>query len=296
MAKKKVTEVVRDLRNLALASILTDFPNARFDARTAGERDQGNFAELCRSIRERGQDTPGVVRPHPDKAGMFQLICGARRFAACTDTKQATFFAEVRDINDIDARSANLVENLQRQNLSAAEKSMAFYTLNKVEKLSAATISKMVGMAESYIGNLIGLRKYLSPHLWEVFARGGAGCPPQADLLKWMTAQKYSEGAPDSANAAEYQAKMLAAWNGTGPDANGNARPPRDPNAPKKPGEKKIAAECKRAEADEKASGKDKVAASYAQGVKDALTWVLQGGDAPFGEPATATESAIATA
>lgn len=285
---KRVTEDKRDVRMIPLTHVHADFTNVRTDVKESHNPDGGTFADLKASIKRDGQRTPGVVRPHPTLGtGQFQVVCGHRRYQACAEGKVANYFAEVVDVNDADARTMQLQENIQRQDLTPAEVAMACANLHKSDKLSAKTIAEKVGKSESYVDNLIRLRRNLCPKLWERFAKGGGGCPVQAELIKWSTANPFkTESADAGAASAEFQEKMLAAWEAvkSGGKAPKGSTGARDSSAPKKPGEKKIEAELTRAEAAKVT--KDKVDASYAQGVADALGWVLRGGEAPYGEPA----------
>lgn len=72
--------------------------------------------ELTESIREHGQSSPGILRPHPDKPGRFQLIAGWRRWNACK-TMGWPLQAMVRELDDVQALEQLYLENAQRENL-----------------------------------------------------------------------------------------------------------------------------------------------------------------------------------
>lgn len=74
------------------------------------------MAELTESIREHGQSSPGILRPHPDKPGRYQLIAGWRRSMACAGLKRP-LQAVVRDLDDVQALEQLYLENAQRENL-----------------------------------------------------------------------------------------------------------------------------------------------------------------------------------
>ena len=46
------------------------------------EEDPKEFAELLEAIRDRGQDTPILVRPHPQIQGRYMVVFGHRRLEA----------------------------------------------------------------------------------------------------------------------------------------------------------------------------------------------------------------------
>lgn len=72
--------------------------------------------ELTESIREHGQSSPGILRPHPEMPGRFQLIAGWRRWNACK-TLGWPLQAMVRELDDVQALEQLYLENAQRENL-----------------------------------------------------------------------------------------------------------------------------------------------------------------------------------
>lgn len=72
--------------------------------------------ELTESIREHGQSSPGILRPHPEMPGRYQLIAGWRRWNACK-TLGWPLQAMVRELDDVQALEQLYLENAQRENL-----------------------------------------------------------------------------------------------------------------------------------------------------------------------------------
>jgi len=81
------------------------------------------YAELVEAIRERGQDTPILVRPHPDAEGRYQIVFGHRRARAAKDLGRKVR-AVVKIISDVEHVVAQGQENSARENLSFIERSM----------------------------------------------------------------------------------------------------------------------------------------------------------------------------
>src|ERR1035441_7098690 len=75
------------------------------------------FDELVASIREKGVLTPILVRPSTMKKGDFEVVAGNRRFRAAYQLKLETIPAQVQAMTDSEAREAQIVENLQRQDV-----------------------------------------------------------------------------------------------------------------------------------------------------------------------------------
>jgi ParB family chromosome partitioning protein len=87
--------------------------------------DPEKMAEMEASVRANGVIQPILVRPSDD--GDFILIAGERRYraaiAACGENYEIP--AMVHDVDEATAKSMALIENVQRQDMSAAEEAVA---------------------------------------------------------------------------------------------------------------------------------------------------------------------------
>ncbi|RUW02844.1 plasmid partitioning protein RepB, partial [Mesorhizobium sp. M1A.F.Ca.IN.022.05.2.1] len=81
------------------------------------------FDELVASIAENGQQVPILVRPHPEKAGRFQIAYGRRRLRAAAQLGRPVQ-AIVRNLTDNELVVAQGRENLDRNDLSFIEKAL----------------------------------------------------------------------------------------------------------------------------------------------------------------------------
>lgn len=86
--------------------------------------DDAKVAEIAVSLTENGQLQPILVRPDPDVGAGYRLIAGHHRFAAARSLGWETIEAKVVEMDDIDARLAEIDENLARGELSPAERGM----------------------------------------------------------------------------------------------------------------------------------------------------------------------------
>src|SRR5215210_5709000 len=75
--------------------------------------------ELAASIREYGILEPIIVRPVNSH---FEVVVGERRYRAAQQAGLDVVPAIVRDYSDDEVMEINLVENVQREDLSAVEK------------------------------------------------------------------------------------------------------------------------------------------------------------------------------
>ncbi|EJC83966.1 plasmid partitioning protein RepB [Rhizobium leguminosarum bv. trifolii WSM2297] len=81
------------------------------------------FRELVEAIRLRGQDSPILVRPHPDKDGRYQIAFGHRRARAAKELGRPVR-AIVKKLDDRDHVIAQGQENSARADLSFIERTM----------------------------------------------------------------------------------------------------------------------------------------------------------------------------
>src|SRR2546421_11245199 len=85
------------------------------DTNPRGSRFEGaTFDELVASIKEKGVLVPVLARPRKKGAQEFEIIAGNRRFRAAQIAGLAEIPANVQELTDIEAREAQIVENLQR--------------------------------------------------------------------------------------------------------------------------------------------------------------------------------------
>ncbi|NTS33075.1 plasmid partitioning protein RepB [Phyllobacterium sp. BT25] len=90
-----------------------------------------SFEELVESIRSNGQQVPILVRPHPNKQGVYQTAYGHRRLRAAARIAKPVQ-AIIRDLTDVQLVLAQGKENTERRDLSFIER--AFFASNLVER------------------------------------------------------------------------------------------------------------------------------------------------------------------
>jgi ParB family transcriptional regulator, chromosome partitioning protein len=87
------------------------------------ENDDEALNDLVQAIKERGQDSPILVRSHPSQLGRYQIIFGHRRVKAAVQLK-IPVRAVVKDLHDRDHIIAQGQENSARANLSFIERAV----------------------------------------------------------------------------------------------------------------------------------------------------------------------------
>lgn len=116
--------------------------------------DDERIEELCQTIKTHGVIQPIVVRVRNNK---FELIAGERRWRAVKKLGMDTIPAIVREINDSQAASIALIENLQREGLTAIEEAVAYEQLMHIHELTQESLAQRLGKSQSTIANKIRL-------------------------------------------------------------------------------------------------------------------------------------------
>lgn len=123
--------------------------------------DQAALDELADSIKATGVHTPVLVRPLPahrleDTAHLqprptHELIAGERRYRASVLAKADTIPAMIRELTDDQALEVQIIENLQRQDLSALEEAEGYQSLIDHSGVSAEDVARKIGKSRSYV-------------------------------------------------------------------------------------------------------------------------------------------------
>jgi ParB family chromosome partitioning protein len=130
--------------------------------------DPGRLAELAASIRESGVVQPILVRRRGER---YQIIAGERRWRAAEAAGLAAVPVTVRDVPDAQLLELALVENVQREELTALEEAQAFLRLQEEFHLTQEQIARRVGRERSTIANTLRLLR-LPRELRDMLAAG----------------------------------------------------------------------------------------------------------------------------
>ncbi|GAA4867433.1 nucleoid occlusion protein [Paenibacillus vulneris] len=122
--------------------------------------DDERIDELCQTIKTHGIIQPIVVRVRDN---LYELIAGERRWRAVKKLGMETVPAIIRDFNDSQAASIALIENLQREGLTAIEEAMAYQQLIDLHSLTQESLAQRLGKSQSTIANKIRLLNLSEP-------------------------------------------------------------------------------------------------------------------------------------
>lgn len=117
----------------------------------------GQLDQLVLSIREKGVLQPILVRRQADNPGRYEIIAGERRWRAAQTAGLHLVPVVVREFSDREALEVALIENIQRQDLSAIEEAQGYRRLGQEFDYTQEQLAKSVGKSRSHIANLLRL-------------------------------------------------------------------------------------------------------------------------------------------
>lgn len=101
--------------------------------------------ELAADIKARGVLQDVLLRPHPKKAGRYELVFGARRFRATKLAGLKTIPAKVRALTDAEVLEIQIVENSKRADIHPLEEADGYEQLHSKHGFSVEDIAAKVG-------------------------------------------------------------------------------------------------------------------------------------------------------
>ena len=166
--------------NLVVNLAIADIDKNPFQTRYVEDDDK--LEELSDSIKANGVVQPIMVRPGDDE-GRYILVLGERRLHASKKAGKTHIPALVRRVSLQQAAEMTIIENLQREDLSALEQAEAFRVLSKEFSLTQAQIGERVGLSRESVSNYMRLLK-LPLLVMEQLAHKQIGFSEAKELLK----------------------------------------------------------------------------------------------------------------
>jgi len=132
--------------------------------------DQDAMRELAESIRANGVLQPLLVRPKGEH--IFEIVFGARRYRGSLLAERETVPVSIREMTDAQMLEAQLVENLQRQDVHPLHEAQGFAALLRLEepKYSIELIAAKCGKSAGYVTSRLRLTE-LVPSVAEAFTK-----------------------------------------------------------------------------------------------------------------------------
>jgi ParB family transcriptional regulator, chromosome partitioning protein len=142
--------------NLVVNLDIADIDKNPFQTRYVDDDDA--LEELADSIKANGVVQPIMVRPG-EEDGRYILVLGERRLLASKKAGKTTIPAMVRRLSLQQAAEMTIIENLQREDLSALEQAEAFRVLSNEFKMTQQQIGERVGLSRASVTNYMRLLK-----------------------------------------------------------------------------------------------------------------------------------------
>lgn len=145
------------LAQATLISISKIKPN-KYQPRSNFDKDE--LQSLADSIKRDGVLMPILIRPQGDG---FELIAGERRWRASQMAKLHEIPAVVREVDDLQALELAIVENEQRDDLTAVESARAYRRLMEEFNYTQQQVAESIGVSRVQVSNLIRLLQLPEP-------------------------------------------------------------------------------------------------------------------------------------
>jgi len=211
-----------------MSETITMLPLARLRESPFNPRrhyNEASLAELADTMRPPlGRvHQPIVVRPlvQADVEHDHEIVFGHRRFRAAAIAGLDEIPAIVRAMSDDDARVAQVVENLQREDVSPLEEADALHTLRREHEHTIEALMQHSGKSRSYVFNRLRLAT-AHDKVREAVADGRMGAevaqevarlphPLQPAALKAMFSKEWRDGERVECCVSYRQAKKILA-------------------------------------------------------------------------------------
>ncbi|MDP5307024.1 ParB/RepB/Spo0J family partition protein [Paracoccus spongiarum] len=119
--------------------------------------------ELADSLRARGVLQPLIVRPHPQDAGLYQIVAGERRWRAAQMAQLHEMPVIIRELSDTEVLEIAIIENIQRADLNAIEEAASFRQLMDRFGHTQERLAEALNKSRSHIANLLRLLNLPDP-------------------------------------------------------------------------------------------------------------------------------------
>ena len=118
--------------------------------------DDEALEELSLSIKEHGVFQPIIVKK---TIKGYDIVAGERRFRASKKAGLTTIPAIIKEFSDDEMMQISLLENLQREDLTAIEEAKAYKSIIEASGITQEELATRVGKSRSHITNMLGLLK-----------------------------------------------------------------------------------------------------------------------------------------
>ena len=184
--KVSIDSLAENSKRLLEGETIVEIDPGLIDASFVNDRLSGDdeaFEELKASIAASGQDTPVLLRPHPEAADRYMVVFGHRRVRAARALGRPVR-AVVKEMDDVAHVLAQGQENTARADLSFIEKALfaknladlgqAKEVIQQALTIDGTLLSRMLSVASTvptHVIAAIGPAKQIGRDRWEDFKK-----------------------------------------------------------------------------------------------------------------------------
>ncbi len=134
---------------------ISDLTSNKFQPRKVFNEE--NLQELSNSIKERGMIQPIIVRKSKENSSKYEIIAGERRWLAAQKAGLHEVPIVITDADDLKSLEFAIIENVQRNDLTAIEEARGYQRLIKDFSYDQEKVAKFIGKSRSHIANFLRL-------------------------------------------------------------------------------------------------------------------------------------------
>jgi ParB family chromosome partitioning protein len=206
-----IDEMAENSKKMTAGETIVSLDPKLVDSSFVSDRigDDPEYAELRDAIKEHGQSTPILVRPHPGDEGRYMVVFGHRR-ARVAKELGIEVRAIVKDLEDAAHVIAQGQENTARANLSFIEKALYAKKLHDIGH-GKGTIKAALTVDDTLLSRMLSVADTIP--LWIIEAIGAAktvGRDRWEDLKKLMLRPSSAEHAKEVIRSEEFRSKETA--------------------------------------------------------------------------------------
>jgi ParB family transcriptional regulator, chromosome partitioning protein len=198
---------LRMLDGETIVSLDPSVLDGSFVADRIGDGDE-EYRQLLEAIRESGQASPILVRPHPDDVGRYMIVFGHRRARAARELG-ISVRAVIKPLTEIEHVVAQGQENTARANLTFIEKALfarkllasglARPTICTALTIDETLLSRMLAVAEGVpqvVLNAVGSAKGVGRDRWEELKKQVQNSTVADQAVGFVATKEFSEAPP----------------------------------------------------------------------------------------------------
>ncbi len=163
------------------------------------EFDSEALSELADSISQHGVLQPLLLRPM--LTGEYRIVAGERRWRAARMAGLSEVPAVIREMTDAEEMLFALIENLQREDLTALEEAKGYRTLIETQNFTQEEVSKAVGKSRPAVTNALRLLN-LPEEIQDMLEQGEITAGHARTLLSFKSAEDMLKGAQKARQGA----------------------------------------------------------------------------------------------